>query len=107
MRDPIPPIPEEVTALKERLQHEHDGHKKRCLQMFYGWPVGKPAPAKTWRACWASIAIPFAIGWQSMPPEVWPPCWRQISPRQTRLARARGARQPWTSPVPPRRLGLV
>jgi transposase len=35
MRNPIPPIPEEVTALKERLQHEHDGHKKPRLQMLY------------------------------------------------------------------------
>jgi transposase len=35
MRNPIPPIPEEVAALKERLQHEHDGHKKPRLQMLY------------------------------------------------------------------------
>jgi hypothetical protein len=31
MRKPIPPIPEEVAALKERLQHEHDGHTKPRL----------------------------------------------------------------------------
>ena len=35
MRNPIPPIPEEVAALKERLQREHDGHKKPRLQMLY------------------------------------------------------------------------
>ena len=35
MRNPIPPIPEEVAALKERLQHAHDGHKKPRLQMLY------------------------------------------------------------------------
>jgi putative transposase len=35
MRNPIPPIPEAVAALKERLQHEHDGHKKPRLQMLY------------------------------------------------------------------------
>jgi transposase len=35
MRNPIPPILEEVAALKERLQHEHDGHKKPRLQMLY------------------------------------------------------------------------
>jgi transposase len=35
MRHAIPPIHEEVAALKERLQHEHDGHKKPRLQMLY------------------------------------------------------------------------
>ncbi len=35
MRNPVPPIPEAVTALKERLQHEHDGRKKPRLQMLY------------------------------------------------------------------------
>jgi transposase len=35
MRNPIPPIPEEVAALKERLQHGHDVHKKPRLQMLY------------------------------------------------------------------------
>ena len=35
MRHPIPPILEEVAALKERLRHEHDGHKKLRLQMLY------------------------------------------------------------------------
>src|SRR5918999_5000385 len=35
MRNAIPPIHEEVAALKERLQHEHDGHKKPRLQMLY------------------------------------------------------------------------
>jgi transposase len=35
MRNPVPPIPEEVAALKGRLQHEHDGHKKPRLQMLY------------------------------------------------------------------------
>ena len=35
MRNPIPPIHEAVAALKERLQHEHDGHKKPRVQMLY------------------------------------------------------------------------
>ena len=35
MRNTIPPIHEEVTALKERLQHAHDGYKKPRLQMLY------------------------------------------------------------------------
>ena len=35
MHNAIPPIYEEVAALKERLQHEHDGHKKPRLQMLY------------------------------------------------------------------------
>jgi DNA-binding MarR family transcriptional regulator len=30
----MPPIHEEVAALKERLQHEHDGHTKPRLQML-------------------------------------------------------------------------
>jgi transposase len=35
MRNPIPTIRQEVAALKERLQHEHDGHKKPRVQMLY------------------------------------------------------------------------
>jgi hypothetical protein len=35
MRNPIPPIPEAVAALKERLQHIHDGHQQPRLQMLY------------------------------------------------------------------------
>ena len=35
MHNAIPPIDEEVAALKERLRHEHDGHKKPRLQMLY------------------------------------------------------------------------
>ena len=35
MRNPVPPIPEAVPVLKERLQHEHDGRKKPRLQMLY------------------------------------------------------------------------
>jgi transposase len=35
MRHPIPPIHEDVAALKERLQREHDGHKKPRVQMLY------------------------------------------------------------------------
>jgi hypothetical protein len=31
MRNLLPPIPEEVAVLKERLQHEHEGHKKPRL----------------------------------------------------------------------------
>ena len=34
MRNPVPTMREEVAALKERLQHEHDGHKKPRLQML-------------------------------------------------------------------------
>lgn len=35
MRNAMPPIHEEVTALKEHLQHEHDGRQKPRLQMLY------------------------------------------------------------------------
>ncbi len=35
MRHPVPPIREEETALKQRLQHEYDGRKKPRLQMLY------------------------------------------------------------------------
>ena len=35
MRNPIPPIHEAVAALKERLHHEADGHKKPRLQRLY------------------------------------------------------------------------
>jgi transposase len=35
MHNAIPPIYEEVAALKERLQREHDGHRKPRLQMLY------------------------------------------------------------------------
>ena len=35
MHNAIPPLYEEVAALKERLRHEHDGHKKPRLQMLY------------------------------------------------------------------------
>jgi transposase len=35
MHNAIPPRYEEVAALKERLRHEHDGHKKPRLQMLY------------------------------------------------------------------------
>lgn len=35
MRNPIPTIHEEVAALKARLHHEHDGHRKPRLQMLY------------------------------------------------------------------------
>jgi transposase len=41
MRNPIPPIFEEVAALKERLQHEHNGQKKPRLQMLYGLACGQ------------------------------------------------------------------
>jgi transposase len=34
MHHAIPPIYEEVAALKERLRHEHDGHKQPRLQML-------------------------------------------------------------------------
>lgn len=35
MRNPLPPIPGEVAALKERLRHEHDGHQKPRPRMRY------------------------------------------------------------------------
>jgi transposase len=35
MRNPIPPIREDEAALKERLQREHDGHRKPRVQMLY------------------------------------------------------------------------
>jgi transposase len=35
MRNPIPTIREEVAALKERLQHEHNVHTKPRVQMLY------------------------------------------------------------------------
>ena len=35
MRNPVPTIREEVAAIKERLQHAHDGHKKPRLQMLF------------------------------------------------------------------------
>src|SRR5918998_4033934 len=35
MRNPVPPIREDETTLKERLQREHDGHRKPRLQMLY------------------------------------------------------------------------
>jgi hypothetical protein len=37
----LPPIPEEVAAFKERLQHAHDGHKKPRLQMLYRLASGQ------------------------------------------------------------------
>lgn len=35
MRKVLPPITEDVDDLKQRLQREHDGHKKPRLQMLY------------------------------------------------------------------------
>jgi transposase len=35
MRNPVPPIREDEATLKQRLQQEHDGHKKPRLQMRY------------------------------------------------------------------------
>jgi transposase len=35
MRRAIPPITEQAAALKQRLQREHDSHKKLRLQMLY------------------------------------------------------------------------
>jgi transposase len=35
MRKAIPSITEPAAALKQRLRHEHDGHKKPRLQMLY------------------------------------------------------------------------
>jgi hypothetical protein len=35
MRNPVPPIRENAATLKERLQREHDGHRKPRLPMLY------------------------------------------------------------------------
>ena len=35
MRNPVPPIREDAATRKERLKHEHDGHKKPRLHMLY------------------------------------------------------------------------
>ena len=35
MRNSVPPIREDEATLKQRLQQEHDGHKKPRLQMLY------------------------------------------------------------------------
>jgi hypothetical protein len=35
MRNPVPPILKDEAALKARLRHEHDGHKKPRLQRLY------------------------------------------------------------------------
>ena len=35
MRNPVPPIREDEVALQQRLQHEHDSHKKPRLHMLY------------------------------------------------------------------------
>jgi transposase len=35
MRNPVPPIREDEATLKQRLQHEHDAHKKLRLPMLY------------------------------------------------------------------------
>jgi hypothetical protein len=35
MRQAMPPISERAAEPKERLQREHDGHKKSRLQMLY------------------------------------------------------------------------
>jgi hypothetical protein len=34
MRNPLPAIHEDEAALKQRLQHAHDGHKKPRLHML-------------------------------------------------------------------------
>ena len=81
MRQAMPPITEQAADLKQRLQREHDGHKKPRLQMLYLLASGQsPRPARTWRTCWASIATPSAAGWPSMPLGAWTPCWRPMSP---------------------------
>jgi hypothetical protein len=35
IRNPVPPIREDEATLKQRLQHEHDGHKKPRVQKLY------------------------------------------------------------------------
>jgi transposase len=41
MRNPVPPIREDEAALKERLQREHDGHRKPRVQMLYLLATGQ------------------------------------------------------------------
>ena len=41
MRNPVPPIREDAATLKQRLKHEHDGHKKPRLQMLYLLATGQ------------------------------------------------------------------
>jgi transposase len=41
MRNPVPPIRADEAALKERLQREHDGHRKPRLQMLYRLASGQ------------------------------------------------------------------
>ena len=41
MRNPVPPIREDEATLKQRLQHEHDGHKKLRLHMLYLLATGQ------------------------------------------------------------------
>jgi hypothetical protein len=96
MRHPIPPIPSAVAALKARLQHAQDSHKKPRLQMLYLLASGQARPRQDVARLLGVIATPLAIGWPSMPPEGWPPCWRPRSPQshQTRLRPSQHARPP-------------
>ena len=105
MRKPIPTIGEEVAALKERLQHEHDGHKKPRLQMLYllasGQAHERQAAARLlgvhrntvgrWLALYAAGGLAGDL----------------CPPRHTRLARARRARQPRGGAPPPARLRFL
>jgi hypothetical protein len=45
MRHPIPPLLDEVAALKERRQPAHDGHQKPRLQLRYRLASGR-APTR-------------------------------------------------------------
>ena len=102
MRNPVPTMREEVAALKERLQHEHDGHKKPRLQMLYLLASGQAQTRQDvarllgvhrntigrWLAIYAAGRPEGLAG------DVYPR-------RQTRLARTSGARQPGAGPPPP------
>ena len=51
----IPPIPESVAELKQRLQHEHHGRRKPRLQMLYLLASGQASttcPVSSSTATW-------------------------------------------------------
>ena len=69
MRTAIPPLTEHATDLKQRLQREHDGHKKPRLQMLYllassasPGPPGRGASAGRPSQHHWPLAGPYAAG---------------------------------------------
>jgi hypothetical protein len=84
MHNAIPPIHEEVVALKERLRHEHDGHKKPRLQMLYLLAGGQAHGRQEVARLLGVQRTRFGAGWPCMPRAVsrpyWPPMSRPASP---------------------------